>query len=304
MLRIDEAGQIDLSCLDEQIEAFASAGVDGVYTNGTATEFHCQSDEAFGDISTRVARLCNEHGLPFQLGATHPLPQATLERISFVRSLAPGAIQIILPDWTPVDVGLARRFLSRCVDAAGDIGLVLYNPPHAKTVLAPADYSELARTVPGLVGIKCAGGDSAWYEAMAPVLERLSVFVPGHFMASGRARGAHGSYSNMACLNPSATVAWGRMIDVRHDDALALEQRIGRFMETAISPILSAGFPGYACDKLMASVGGWATITTRLLWPHQGIPDHYIAGVRGCAEDLLPEFVEPKGPLGKGSSDA
>jgi len=295
LLRILKDGRIDLSCLEEQVDAYAAAGVDGVYTNGTATEFHGQSDDAFADISTRVAQRCREHGLPFQLGATHPLPMATLDRIRLIRSLSPGAIQVVLPDWVPVDLETASRFLSRCAVVAGDVGLVLYNPPHAKTVLTPTDFIALADAVPGLVGIKCGGGDAAWYEAMRPVLESLSVFIPGHFMATGSSRGAHGSYSNMACLNPRATVAWNRQIKERPDDAMALERRIGRFMEKAISPILDSGYPGYACDKLMASVGGWADISPRLLWPHAGIPDRHKAEVRRWAEKLIPEFVEPTG---------
>lgn len=301
LLRIGEDGKIDHTGIDEQIEAFAQAGVDGIYSNGTATEFHCQSDEDFRDLSKQVARLCQDHNLPFQLGASHPLPVPTLERIGYARSLSPGAIQVTLPDWVPIDLGTAQRFLTRCVDEAGGNGLVLYNPPHAKTVLAPADYRELVTSVPELVGIKCAGGDGQWYRAMAPVLERLSVFVPGHHMASGRAQGAHGSYSNMACLNPSATVAWNRMITADPEKALALEARIARFMDQAIAPILEAGFPGYACDKLMASIGDWATITPRLLWPHAGVPDHFSGSVRAHAEDLLPEFI---GPSALGSGEA
>ncbi len=290
---MEEDGRIDLSCLEEQIAVFAEAGIDGVYTNGTATEFHCQSDVDFRDISTRVSRLCDQRGLAFQLGASHPLPVATLERIRFTRSLSAGAIQIVLPDWAPINLRTVRRFLLRCTEEAGGIGLVLYNPPHAKTVLTPADYNELSSSVSGLVVIKCPGGDAAWYEAMAPVMERLSVFVPGHHMAGGRLSGAHGSYSNMACLNPPAAVAWNRMITERPDDALALEGRIGRFMNEAITPILDAGYTGYACDKLMASVGGWARISPRLLWPHDGVPDHFKADVRRRAEELIPEFVGP-----------
>ncbi|MHA1553383.1 MAG: dihydrodipicolinate synthase family protein, partial [Alphaproteobacteria bacterium] len=132
LLRVAADNRIDLSCLEEQVDACAAAGVDGVYTNGTATEFHCQSDETFRDISRRVAHRCREHDLPFQIGASHPLPVAAIERVAFARSLVPGAIQIILPDWTSLDVATAQRFLLRCTEEAEGIGLVLYNPPHAK----------------------------------------------------------------------------------------------------------------------------------------------------------------------------
>ena len=291
LLRVGDDGRLDLACLEEQIAVYAEAGVDGVYANGTAAEFHGQSDAEFCEISTRVAEICEDRGLPFQIGATHPLAQATLDRIRFARRLAPAAVQVILPDWTPIDVPAARRFLTRCAEESGEVGLVLYNPPHAKTVLSPADVAALAETVPGLLGIKCGGGDGDWYAAMAPVLERLSVFVPGHHMASGMLNGAAGSYSNMACLHPGATVAWRDRIATRPDEALALEGRVGRFMDKAIRPILDAGYPGYACDKFMAFVGGWTRITPRLMWPAQGVPEQLAPRVRRWAQELIPEFL-------------
>ena len=291
LLRVEADGRLDLSCLEEQIAAYAEARVDGVYTNGTAAEFHGQSDAEFREISTRVASLCVDRGLAFQIGATHPLPQATLERIRFARRLAPAAIQVILPDWAPINLSAARRFLLRCAEESGEIGLVLYNPPHAKTVLSPADFAALAETVPGLCGIKCGGGDADWYAAMAPILDRLSVFIPGHHMASGMLNGAAGSYSNMACLHPGATVAWRDRIATSPDDALALEHRVGRFMDKAIGPILAAGHPGYACDKFMAFVGGWTRITPRLMWPAEGVPEQLAPRVRRWAKELIPEFL-------------
>lgn len=136
---------------------------------------------------------------------------------------------------------------------------------------------------------------------MAPVMQCLSVFIPGHHMASGRAKGAHGAYSNMACLNPYATVAWNRMIAECPDAARDLEARILSFIDEAIAPILAAGYPGYACDKLMASIGGWADITPRLIWPYEGVPERFAASVRRSAERWIPEFVRP---LGGGEASA
>ena len=47
-------------------------------------------------------------------------------------------------------------------------------------------------------------GDAAWYAEARLALTNFSVFVPGHFIASGRPAGA--SYSNIACLSPSGAV--------------------------------------------------------------------------------------------------
>jgi len=291
LLRVREDGSIDANAIAEQVSAYAAAGVDGVYCNGTATEFHCQSDAEFETVGRATASAARAAGLPFQIGAAHPLPQGALSRVAFAASLAPDAIQVTLPDWTPITLDTAIRFLARCAETAQGVPLVLYNPPHARTAPDPAGFARLAEAVPQLIGIKCSGGDDAWYAAMEPVLERLSVFIPGHHHASGALRGAHGSYSNMACLGPAAAVRWGRLTRSDPDAALRTEARIATFMAEVIAPILAAGHPGYAVDKAMAAAGGWTAITPRLLWPCEGLGAADVARIATAARRHIPEFV-------------
>lgn len=289
LCRVDEDGAVELAAIDEQIAALAAAGVSGVYSGGTASEVHCQTESQFRDISRTCAAAARGHGLPFQIGAAHPLAHGSLERVAFAATLDPLAIQVTLPDWTPIRLDAVRRFLDRVADAAAGVPIVLYNPPHAKTVLPPADLLALAGTTPGLIGVKCAGGNAAWYRAMAPVFDRLSVFIPGHHYATGTARGAHGSYSNMACLSPAGAAAWAAM---HGDTAAELETRIAAFMAEAIAPILARGLPGFACDKAMAAAGGWTRIPPRLLWPHDGATEDEVARIARAARRHIPDFIE------------
>lgn len=292
LLDVLPSGEIRYEAIWHQVAAFARAGVDGVYCNGTATEFHCQTQEQFRSIAEATVTAARAAGLPVQVGASHPLAQGGLERLRITSGLSPDAIQVTLPDWTPIDLPTVIRFLTACADAAAGIPLVLYNPPHAKTVLSPDDLHAVAAEVPSLIGLKCAGGDAAWYAAMAPVLARLSVFIPGHHYASGLMQGAHGSYSNMACLNPAGAVRWARQVTEDPDAARGVERRIASFMEEAIHPLLTAGFPGYACDKAMAAAGGWAGLSPRLLWPHEGVTDAAVERIADAASRHLPEFVQ------------
>ena len=149
-----------------------------------------------------MAEEASALGVPFQIGASDMNPTISLQKIRYAASLNPTAIQVILPDWFPANEDVQEAFLKRAIQAADGIGLVLYNPPHAKKVLTPADYIRLANRFEQLVGIKTAGGDKAWYEQMQPVMNRLSVFIPGHFLATGISRGASGSYSNVCAINP------------------------------------------------------------------------------------------------------
>jgi dihydrodipicolinate synthase/N-acetylneuraminate lyase len=287
----NEDDSLDPHRLAAEIDAMIGFGVDGIYSNGTAGEFHTQTEEEFDLISGILAAHCNTAGLPFQIGVSHPVAQTMLDRVERVVDLAPSAIQIILPDWFPLTNEEAVTFLRRMAAAAQGIGLVLYNPPHAKRRLSPADLTTLADAVPELVGVKVPGGDDAWYAEMQPLLQRLSVFIPGHTLATGFAKGAHGAYSNVACLHPGAAQRWWGQMQTDLPAALELESRLRRFMDDHIVPFITRDrFCNAACDRLMANLGGWADVGARMRWPYRAIPATEIPRLREIVRKLLPEF--------------
>jgi len=262
--------------------------VDGIYTNGTAGEFYTQTEEEFERIHELIAHRCEAASMPFQIGASHMSPQTCLDRVRRAHRYRPSAVQVILPDWFPVSDEEAIAFLSRVAEVAAPIGLVLYNPSHAKRVLQPEDFGMLKAAVPALVGIKVAGGDADWYARMRKAGGDLSVFVPGHHLATGIKYGAAGSYSNVACLNPAAAQRWYQLMTRDLDAALVVEQRLQRFMDQYILPyIRHQGYSNQAVDKLLAAIGGWAPIGTRLRWPYRWIPPTEAERLRPVARELI-----------------
>jgi dihydrodipicolinate synthase/N-acetylneuraminate lyase len=146
--------------------------------------------------------------------------------------------------------------------------------------------------VPGLIGIKVAGGDDAWYEAMRPVLERCAVFVPGHHLASGLARGAQGSYSNVAALSPDGAAWWYATAKAHPPAALDIERRVGELFSVHVEPLLRRGFGNPALDKFLAKIGDWCDVGLRVRWPYSSIPRDAVAPARRTARELVPELVE------------
>jgi dihydrodipicolinate synthase/N-acetylneuraminate lyase len=283
---------LDPGRLAAEIDAMIAFGVDGIYSNGTAGEFHTQTEAEFDLVSRCLAGKCHAAAMPFQIGVSHMSAQISLDRLRRAVPLAPSAIQIILPDWFPLTDAEAIAFLNRMADAAEGIGLVLYNPPHAKRRLTPADLTVLADAVPQLVGIKVPGGDDAWYEEMRPLFSRLSVFIPGHTLATGFSKGAHGAYSNVACLHPGAAQAWWNQMQHNLTESLELESRIRRFMDEHIVPFITRDrFCNAACDRLMAGIGGWADVGSRMRWPYRSIPGTEVPRLREIVRSLLPEFI-------------
>jgi len=284
---IMEDENIDWSRLGEEIDFLLSSGVNGIYSNGTAGEFYSQSEEEFDRISSLLADRCERSSMPFQIGVCHMSAQLSLSRLKRAVQLKPSAVQVILPDWYPVSNDEAAAFLERMAEAAAPIGLVLYNPPHAKRVLNPPDYGKLATSISALVGIKVLDGDKTWYNAMREHASSLSVFVPGHHLATGYGLGAAGSYSNVACLQPSGAQRWHQLMKTDMQSALELEGRIKKF----ISDNIPRDYPNQAKDKLLAEIGGWSNVGTRLRWPYRWIPESEAKRLRPIAQQMLPELL-------------
>jgi dihydrodipicolinate synthase/N-acetylneuraminate lyase len=292
LLPINADDSIDWGRLETQIDALIEAGVNGIYTNGTTGEFWSQSEAEFDRLSGLVAERCERAGMPFQLGACHVSPQLTLERIRRAREFSPGAIQVTLPDWWKPNDDEIIAALQRFDDVAAPIGLVLYNPPHAKRELSPKNFGRIKKLVPEIVGVKVAGGDEKWYQSMRDEMNGLSVFVPGHHLATGLKLGAHGSYSNVACLHPQGAQAWFKRMRSAPDEALDLERRIQDFMNRHIVPFRDVqGFSNFALDKLLAEIGDWCDAGTRVRWPYRSIPQAEADRLRPIALEMLPELL-------------
>ncbi|MFJ6569557.1 dihydrodipicolinate synthase family protein [Streptomyces sp. NPDC091292] len=290
LLPVEGRGDISWDRLADQLDVLLVSGVDGIYAHGTAGEFHTLDEAEFDRVNAMLAGRCEAAGLPYQIGASYPAAPVMLDRVRRAAALRPGALQVILPDWVPLNGDEVVRFLAGASETAGGVSLVLYNPPHAKTQVPPTLLARVAAEVPQLVGVKMAGGDDAWYAAMADAVPHLSVFVPGHLLASGLARGAHGSYSNIAALSPRGAAAWYRLMTTDPAAARDVERRIGEFFARHIAPLQSLGLSNPALDKFLATVGGWADIGVTLRWPASSAPAEALAPARADAHRLLPEL--------------
>lgn len=292
LLPLDESDSIEWEGIDRQLDALSAAGVDGIYFNGTASEFFTQNEEEFLRLARTTAAYCEEKGIPFQIGASHAHASDALKRIERTRELNPGAYQVILPEWTPLNWSEIIAFLRRVIATAAPIPIVIYNPPNARKVLTPEEWDRLSREVDGIIGMKVAGGDAAWHEAMRPSAEKLAVFVAGIRLASGTINGcASGSYSNLACLSPRGAVQWGKLIFDNPTEALRQEAEIQSVFATAIAPYRGK-FSNTALDKALASAGGWAGLSSAIRWPLSAIPQSEIPQLAARFREGLPFLFE------------
>ncbi|MDA4113752.1 MAG: dihydrodipicolinate synthase family protein [Thaumarchaeota archaeon] len=292
LLPIRSDQTIDYDLLGAEISHFGVARVNGVYSNGTAGEFYTQTEEEFDRVNRILAEACERLRIPFQIGVSHMSSQLSLDRLRRARAWEPSGFQVILPDWFPPTMDDIHRFLDVMEAAADPIPLIVYNPPHAKRRLVPAEWIEIVRRHPGVAGIKVAGGDAAWYEAMRPVLDQVSVFIPGHTLATGLSRGAQGAYSNVACLSPGGAQGWYELCQSDLREGLKMEEKIGGFFSREVMPLITVRkLPNMAADKALAVAGGWLPgLSTLLRWPYEGATEEEAIRIGTAARAALPEL--------------
>lgn len=291
LLPIDVSGEIDWVALGDQVDILCASDLAGIYTNGTAGEFHNQTDAEFEKLSDIVAHTARKLGKPFQIGVSNSNPRVARQRLEQVMQLEPDAVQFTLPDWWPPSMEEIGNFMRGMQETAGKTPLVLYNPPHAKKRLGAGQIAELRAHAPGLVGAKLGGGDAIWYAEHQKQLPDFSVFVPGHSVAYGRPLGASGSYSNVACLSPNGAAWHWKMIKKDPIAATELETRINSFLSRYILPLSKQRhLSDPALDKLLAAVGGWGPVGPRLLWPYCSAGDEDVTAIAKAARRDLPEL--------------
>lgn len=292
LLPVDAGGAIDWTALEEEVEILCASGLHGIYTNGTAGEFHTQTEAEFDRLTGIVATRARAAGVPFQIGVCQSNPRVARERLARIGGIGAAGVQIILPDWWPPSPPEVDRFIDGMQEAAGDLPLILYNPPHAKVRLPLDRIAALRARAPGLIGAKLPGGDADWYAERRRLLPGFSVFVAGHTIAFGRPLGADGAYSNVACLSPGGALLHWRLAADDPAAAADLEARIQSFMQTHVVPLVAShGLSHAALDKLMAAAGGWGPVSERLMWPHVSAPEGSVAAVRAAMRAMLPEFA-------------
>ncbi|MDG4882052.1 dihydrodipicolinate synthase family protein [Mesorhizobium sp. WSM4884] len=291
LLAVGEDGEIDWSATRETIASLCASGVDGIYSNGTACEFHSQTEDEFDRLSALVAEEADRAGVLFQIGISQSNARVARERLRRVVELSPSAIQFTVPDWWPPSDDEIWRFAKGLAETAPSLPLVLYNPPHAKRRLTLQAIARLREAVPTLIGAKLPGGDENWFDEMRKLLPGFSVFVPGHTLATGYAQGAHGSYSNVACLSPKGALSWWQQILSGAPDAIEMQARIGAFLADHVLPLRErCQVSDAALDKAMAAAGGWGNIGPRLLWPYCCVPDAEIVPLATAVRTSFPEW--------------
>ena len=146
LLPLNADDSIDFGRLETQAATLTTTELDGLYAHGTAGEFQTLTEAEFDQVNEVLAGT----GKPFQIGASHPSAQVQLDRVRRAAAREPGAIQVILPDWLPLNDWPGRPHDGSCPNCSripGSLGSAVHSTrerpvqPGAEGAIPPRNLS-------------------------------------------------------------------------------------------------------------------------------------------------------------------
>jgi 4-hydroxy-tetrahydrodipicolinate synthase len=154
----DEAGRVDVACLERLVAGFLDAGAAGIVALGTTGEASALDDAERGKVVAACARVCGDRAAPLIVGAGTNDTRTTIARHEELAEV-PGVVAslAVVPYYIrPSEAGIVAHFTE--VAERSPVPLVLYNVPYRTGRALGADSLLELAAHPGVVGVKQAVG--------------------------------------------------------------------------------------------------------------------------------------------------
>ena len=234
----DEAGQVDVACLERLAAGFLDDGAAGIVALGTTGEASALDDAERREVVAACSRVCTDRGAPLIVGAGTNDTRTTIARHEELADV-PGVVAslAVVPYYVrPSEPGIVAHFTE--VAERSPVPLVLYNVPYRTgRGLGPDALLELAAH-PRVVGVKQAvGGVDA--DSL-----RLLAAAPEDFAVLGGDDAYLLPVVLMGGAGAIAAAAHVRTADFVHmiDDGLAGRVAAARARAEALLPVVLALF--------------------------------------------------------------
>ncbi len=183
-------------------------------------------------VNTLLAERCHAAGLPFQIRACPPPALRNPFTASIRHHLEPDAFQVILPDWFVVRATRSpfsssasfgsRSFRHRALQSTRMPNAVCHRPSSA-----------FWPTFQNFSASSAGQRTTEWYASMRSECGDLSISSPGTSSSPACITAPRGSYSNVACIEPTCAVAWNKLALSDPEGAMEI-QRILAFLDNRI----------------------------------------------------------------------
>ena len=234
----DEAGRVDVACLERLVAGFLDDGAAGIVALGTTGEASALDDAERREVVAACSRVCTDRGAPLIVGAGTNDTRTTIARHEELADV-PGVVAslAVVPYYVrPSEPGIVTHFTE--VAERSPVPLVLYNVPYRTgRGLGPGALLELAAH-PRVVGVKQAVGgvDADTLRLLAAAPEDFAVLGGDDaYLLPVVLMGGAGAIAAAAHVR---TADFARMID----DGLAGRVAEARARAEALLPVVLALF--------------------------------------------------------------
>jgi len=282
-------GRIDLDAITAGARHFAAAGVHGLYTADTATEFYTMEFEEWDELVTHFRAVARDLGVTAGVGCTWTNQAGVLRRVVRARELGFANIHLSQPYWIKLNEPAQRTYWHAVGEVAGGLDVIVYTGSQGQFPLDGPLLRRLHELCPAIAGTKSSGFDSVTTNSLFIQCPEMAHFVHETVLAPWLAQGAAGSFSSLVALCPVLALQWyGLMMREEWAPAFEIQRRVNRFYEDGLIPIRRAG---YIADKAVFELGGVPGATRRQRAPTAPIPEELYRGLEAAAHRHLPEFT-------------
>lgn len=293
----DESGRFDEDSFAENVSRLCAAGVQGVYTTGTAGEFYSLTEDEFRRMVKVLARVTRGTGVPTQIGCTWTDTRGSIWRAQVAAEHGADGLLTALPFWIRMKDDEVVRFFQDLSRACPGLPIVHYNNPNSKRVLDKNIYRRIAAEVPALIGTKQVTTDLNLLIELFVGVPELVHFASDWLLLPFMMLGAKGTYSALALFNPKLTLDWFGMCE-RGEWAAALEiqKKVLRLIVEVDNPVTDLGYTGPAGDKAWAELAGFLKGSRAVRPPYKTVPDDILEMLRVGILERMPEIINRQGP--------
>lgn len=285
LIESDSRGRVDLNAVAAAVRYFANAGVPGVYTADTASEFYTFEFDEWDELAGAMKSACDDAGLPAGIGCTWTNQAGSLRRIARARELGFANIHLSQPYWIRLNETAQRNFWTAVAAEAGPLEIVVYAGSQGQLPLDGPTLRRLVDCCPAIRATKTPAWDSLSTSSLFFHCPEIAHFVHEQVLAFWYPMGAVGAFSNLVCLAPGLALDWFALLEnAQWSQAFEIQKRVMRFYEEGAVPLRKGG---YSVDKPMAVAGGVPGATRTVRSPYAAAPDGLYADLVRAAEKHL-----------------
>jgi len=291
----DDDDHFDEGVFRENLRRLAAAGIDGAYTTDSDGEFYAIELDEFRSIVDVFADECEHLGLSNQVGVTWSNTKGVVDRLRHAVDRGIKGAHVGHPFFMPMTPDSVLRFWGDVQEAVPEsFGLVHYNTRRCPNYLLPADYRDLVRRTPSLVGTKHTGWNFHEFSTLTETVPELAHFVSEHVFTPFALFDARGIYSWFANFNARYMVDWwAEIVTGQWQPAVRRQRRMDAFIREVM-----AVFGGEGEGNLHGIIGKAVTATSPFLVPanttrrpYLPISEDRIETFRTRVHDAFPDLL-------------